>query len=664
MLFPSRMKKTSLITHAKYLDQLVTSLHESGLMQITDIHRETPKRLQENNIEKASMEPEAGECATYELRLTRIIKILSPFVAKQRGGMKSLLHPKTVEKKQVKPHSVQTLLKNASVLLNKLEERVVASDEKMNELDTRLKGLDEDINTLKLLLSFDLDCAWLGESQYLQIKAGITPDILGLQDALKNVDVEILSREKKKKKEKEWIVILLAHRETDLGKTYKQFFEEFTLGQMWGKPIALLQSHQSDKKKIIQEKKDIVSSLQNLHGTYITDLLALREEITLEKIRKETPMKFAKTHQTYLIDGWVLARDIAPLQNLVNRSTHQYSECLFSDPSANPDDVPIHLGMPPWAQPFKTFLNLFALPRYNEINPSILMGISFIIFFAIMLGDAGYGLLILILSLVGYLRLGKHSTFIKEWSFIGIWLGISTTIAGFMFNGFFGDFIPRFIYGDPKMLLYTWGPLPIDALHKPVTILLISLILGLAHLNIGILLGLYQNIKHKLFRDVIKKQIPWFFLQIGGGALVGYTMLHLWNLSTLALGIAGLFTGIGLLGRVMNSGALSFFDVTGFVGDWLSYTRLLALGLATAGMALAFNIVADVFSQIIPVIGVIFLPIILVVAHFANFILQSLGAAIHSLRLQYVEFFNRFYEGGGREFSPFKIKRKYTEVKK
>ena len=81
-------------------------------------------------------------------------------------------------------------------------------------------------------------------------------------------------------------------------------------------------------------------------------------------------------------------------------------------------------------------------------------------------------------------------------------------------------------------------------------------------------------------------------------------------------------------------------------------------------MALAFNIVAEVFSQMIPVIGIVLLPIILVVAHFANFILQSLGAAIHSLRLQYVEFFNRFYQGGGKEFVPFKIKRKYTEVKK
>ncbi len=300
----------------------------------------------------------------------------------------------------------------------------------------------------------------------------------------------------------------------------------------------------------------------------------------------------------------------------------------------------------------------------NPGQSCALIGIFFILFFAFMLGDAGYGLLIFIFSLFGYLKLGKHSPFIKDWSFIGILLGISTIVTGFIFNGFFGDFIPRFIYNDPKELLYQWGPFPIDALHKPVIIFSMALILGLAHLNIGILLGVYKNIKNKSYRTIMKKQIPWFFLQIGGGALVGNSMLHLWELSGQLTVIAGIFAGIGILGLIINSGALSLFDITGFTGDWLSYARLLALGLSTAGMALAFNIVAEVFSEMIPFVGIIVLVIILIIAHFANFILQSLGAAIHSLRLHYVEFFNRFYEGGGKEFMVFKIERRYTEVKK
>ena len=111
-----------------------------------------------------------------------------------------------------------------------------------------------------------------------------------------------------------------------------------------------------------------------------------------------------------------------------------------------------------------------------------------------------------------------------------------------------------------------------------------------------------------------------------------------------------------------NTGPVGFFDITGYVGDWLSYARLLALGLATAGMALAFNVVSGMTIMDIPIVGFIIPAILLIILHVVNLGLQALGAAVHSLRLQYVEFFNRFYEGGGREFTPFKMKRKYTKL--
>jgi len=172
---------------------------------------------------------------------------------------------------------------------------------------------------------------------------------------------------------------------------------------------------------------------------------------------------------------------------------------------------------------------------------------------------------------------------------------------------------------------------------------------------------MYQNYKRKEIKPIFKEQIPWFLLQIGGGALIGSVLLHIWVLSSLMTYVSITFTIIGLVALVMNNGAMGLFDVTGYIGDWLSYARLLALGLATAGMALAFNIVAELMPTIVPYVGVVFVPIILVVAHFANLLIQALGAAIHSLRLQYVEFFGRFYEGGGRKFVPFQIKRRYTE---
>jgi V/A-type H+-transporting ATPase subunit I len=176
------------------------------------------------------------------------------------------------------------------------------------------------------------------------------------------------------------------------------------------------------------------------------------------------------------------------------------------------------------------------------------------------------------------------------------------------------------------------------------------------------MLGLYQAYKRKEYKALMTERSCWIPLQIGGGMLIGDFILD-WSLSPLLLYIAIILVIIGLIQLFIDSGPVGFFDITGYVGDWLSYARLLALGLATAGMALAFNVVAELIPKMIPYVGLVLFPIILIIAHLANLLLQALGAGVHSLRLQNVEFFNRFYQGGGHMFTPFKIKRTYTEIK-
>ena len=155
----------------------------------------------------------------------------------------------------------------------------------------------------------------------------------------------------------------------------------------------------------------------------------------------------------------------------------------------------------------------------------------------------------------------------------------------------------------------------------------------------------------------------WVPLQIGGGTLIGVFILR-WEISSLMMYTAILLTLVGVVLLFKHAGPIGFFGITGYVGDWLSYARLLALGLATSGMALAFNVVGELIPSLVPVVGIILLPVVLVLAHTANLGIQALGAAVHSLRLQYVEFFNRFYEGGGEPFDPFHMKRTYTRVEK
>ena len=652
MIFPSEMSRVHILTHDRHSDKLVELLHEAGLMEIS--------RSKLEGVEEGAMHPEVGICASHELRLTRIIEILKKY-EKRKKGIRAALKPSIPEKVKVRKTSLDKKIKQADELLEDIEGFVIEAEGRIEEIEKRVEAIREDMEKLEKLSPLGIDLSWIGESRYVIIKAGTSSDLEALKESLHGKDVYIFSEQIDKDT---WAVLLVAHSSLKEEIESVKSFDEIEV-HAGGTPSNAINSFIKEKKELEKKKKKLIGSLRDIYRERKAILFAVREEMQIEKQRREIPERFGKTAYTSLIEGWCLSEYEEKLKGIVEKATS--GEAFFSSEKADrsSEEAPIHLKMPEWANSFRTFLELFALPKYNEINPSMFLGISFILFFGIMLGDAGYGSVILIASLAAYIKLGKYSSMIKEWSFLGIWLGLATVIAGILFNGFFGDFIPRFVYGDATKALYSLQVgsihLPIDALHKPLTILVITLLLGLAHLNLGFVLAMYQNYKRGEIKAIFKEQIPWFLLQIGGGALIGSSLLHIWSLSPLMFYISVIFTIIGLIALVLNNGAMGLFDVTGYIGDWLSYARLLALGLATAGMALAFNIVAELLPTIVPYVGVVLVPVILVVAHFANLLIQALGAAIHSLRLQYVEFFGRFYEGGGRKFVPFQIRRKYTE---
>jgi V/A-type H+-transporting ATPase subunit I len=649
MLLPSEMSKITILAHKSNGDKLVEALHESGLMEI--------ERVSVKGIEEGKIHPDAGLLASYDLRLGRILEILKGY-APRKKGIKNLLKKK-VEKKKVKKRSMEEKIREAEKLLEEIEQTVLENERRINEIEEEIEFLRAEEKKLEYLALFDINVEWLGKSKYLIIKFGISTDLSSLEE--KNID--FYYRKIGEKKENKWAVLIVAHSSMEEEVNKIKNFEEIKI-EGEGRAKELLKEIRRKIRDALKEKEEIRKRLAKIYRQRRLELLAVKEEIEIEKERKEVYRNFGETLYTFLIEGWCLAEHAEKVRQIVEEATDGNNAIFIKKAKRNPDEPPIHLENPKWAKPFETFLELFALPKYNEINPTVFLGIAFVIFFSMMLGDAGYGMVIFLLSLAAYIKF-KESEFIRSWSFVGIWLGLGNMITGFLFNSFFGDFIPRFIYGDATKMIYNaeiFGiSLPIDAIHKPVLILSIALILGLAHLNVGFILAVYKNLKRGHVKDIFIEQIPWFMLEIGGGMLIGETLLELWQLSSIAKMIAGIFTVIGLISLFKRNGALGFFEITGFLGDWLSYARLLALGLATAGMALAFNVIAELLPDIIPYVGIVLVPILLVVAHFANLLIQSLGAAIHSLRLQYVEFFNRFYEGGGKKFMPFQIRRKYTE---
>jgi V/A-type H+-transporting ATPase subunit I len=661
------MKKASLVVHQNYLEDVIKKLHETGMIEIIDISRDEPETLEE--LEKGSMHPDAETCTLYEIRLSRLIDILKKITPKT-GGIKAFLHPELPNVKTIEDCTLDEIFSYAEGTLGEIEKQIIEKEENLIKLNEEKENILDKINQLEYIKDFDLDVSDIGQSEYVVIRTGLTMDLDVVKEKLQeNEKTALLSKQFGTKKKIQWAVIIIGHvsHVENIEKICREHVSEFDFQDLSGRPKELIISLKQRLKDIETEKKKIINGLRVYAKDQLDDLLSLREEIQLERVRRTISRSFGKTSSTYIIKGWVLEKDEKHLNDEITQVSSDHVICNFETPSPNPDNPPTYFKTPKWADGFKGLLNMFALPRYNEINPTVIMGFFFILFFGIMLGDGGYGLIILVLALFGYFKLGKHSDMIRSWSFMGIWMGLVTTVFGLLTNSFFGDFVPRFIYGNPNLPLYPSFELfgasfPLNPIKDPLTILGIALVFGLIHLNVGVILGLVQAAKRRKYNEMLTARFCWIPFQIGGGLLISNFILDV-QLSNVLFIIAVVLVVIGFIQLLLSAGPIGFFDITGYVGDWLSYARLLALGLATAGMALAFNVIAELMGKMIPYIGIIITVILLIIAHMVNLGLQALGAGIHSLRLQYVEFFNRFYEGGGHEFAPFKIRRKYTKIK-
>jgi V/A-type H+/Na+-transporting ATPase subunit I len=662
------MKKVSLVVYQSHLEEIIKNLHEKGLMQVIDIAKEEPEILEE--LEKAQMDSEAETCALYELRLTRLIDILKKIKPKKKG-IKTIFSPELPEIKTTDESSLEEIYSYAEGYLDNTEKKIIEKEEKLQKLNEEKEKLKQDLEKINYLLDFDFNLSDISDSEYLTVKVGTTKDLDFIKEKIKNIEhATFFSKQFGTKKKTEWAVLIVAHKKhhTHIEKISKAAINEFSFEDVTGSPQNVVKQLKKQIKEIEEKSKKLISSLRFYAKNQLSDLLALREEIQLEKVRKEISKNFAKTNTSYIIKGWILEKDEKTFKKFITSTAGQYTICDFENPSEKKDNPPTYMKTPRWAEGFKGLVSMFGTPKYNEIDPTIIMGIFFVLFFGVMLGDGGYGLLILILSLFGYFKLGKHSDMIRNWSFMGIWMGLITTIFGLLTNSFFGNFFQSFIYKNSEAYLYQFElfgvqiqPI-VDPIKDPISLLILALVFGLIQLNVGIMLGIIQAFKDKKYKEMLTEKLCWVPLQIGGGILIGQHILGFQFIESLIL-LSYILIIIGLAQLFISTGPIGFFSITGYVGDWLSYARLLALGLATVGMALAFNEVAKLIGNMIPFIGFIITIIILIVAHLVNLGLQALGAGIHSLRLQYVEFFNRFYEGGGYEFSPFKIKRKYTKIK-
>ena len=408
---------------------------------------------------------------------------------------------------------------------------------------------------------------------------------------------------------------------------------------------------------IESERESVKKELRAVAEQWDDEILALKEQLENEKEKNEILSSFVQTKDAYVLEAWVPVKDTEKVEQLVEKSSDGH--CAFETievEGTDDEDVPVLQQNGWYSKPFEYLVDMYSPVRYNAMDPTIFVAITFPFFFGFCLTDAIYGLVVSLIGVVLLKGLGKVKESMHSFGWILIWSGLWAFILGMITNGFIGDF-PERIAGFRLPTVFA----PVEAFKNPQNILIIAIAIGLLYVNIGFVLGAINNFRYGRVKEAIGSQLCWFVFEAGIALIaLGYMMPAI-GMIGMALGGVLVLVTIGLL--IWANGAYGVMDIFGFMGDVLSFARLLALCLATGGIAMTVNILAVMVNGMVPVVGIILAIIVFIGGHIANFAFQVLGAFINALRLNYVEFFAQFFEEGKGKFEAFKAKRTFTKLK-
>ena len=377
----------------------------------------------------------------------------------------------------------------------------------------------------------------------------------------------------------------------------------------------------------------------------------------------------------FVITGYIPAESAPALEKELTEKFEAYVEL---ETPAEDEDVPVKLKNNAFAAPVEGVLESYSMPGRKEIDPSTLMAVFYYFLFGMMLSDAGYGLLMVIGCGIALAKFKNMEESLRKFLKMFLYCGISTVFWGAMFGSFFGDAVTvigkTFFNVDIAIPALWFTPL-----NEPMRLLLFSFLIGVIHLFAGLGAQFYQLARQGLWKDAIFDVVVWYML-VGGGILYLLSMQMFADMVSLgftlpaAVGTAGaIAAGIGAVGIVLTAGRESrspfkrllkglygLYGVSSYLSDILSYSRLLALGLATGVIASVFNQMGAMLGN--SPAGVAVFVFAFLVGHTLNLGINVLGAYVHTNRLQFVEFFGKFFEGGSRKFNPFSAKTKYFKI--
>jgi V/A-type H+-transporting ATPase subunit I len=434
------------------------------------------------------------------------------------------------------------------------------------------------------------------------------------------------------------------------------------------------------QEKILDLEKELTRIAEKKDGNkkeHADFLIASDELLTMEVQKAEAPLRFATTDQAFVAEGWVPSDVVKGLMDAITRVTG--GKCYITElpVDLDHDPVPVEYENPSYSRPTQIIMDIYSRPRYTEIDPTLIVSFVFPFFFGLILGDVGYGLMLLVLAL-GLRRVFKSGDGAQLVQILMVF-GIFSTIFGLLYSELFGFKLP-------------WEPLMFsrhiniggEAGHGAAIpeLLVLSIWIGIVYITFGRVLGIVNHARmdHGSHRvKAVLANLGWILVMFG-------ILLLIWSFFPIPLmpdftGLPAIIAGLNsaaLAGAVIAAlgivfiameNSLDVVEIPIIISHTLSFARLVAVGLSSVAIALVINFIAigmiiepQLENPSIPGIIVILVGVLVfIVGHIGNAVLGLIGGGLQSLRLQYVEFFTKFYKGGGKKYNPFGMIRRFTE---
>lgn len=575
-------------------------------------------------------------------------------------GKKSLFNTR---KEVTEEDFIRNVEQNESYV-KEIAEKIFVLQKKINDNKAEINRLSILIKGLEPWRDFDLPLENTG-TKTSTIFTGVVP-IKTNTDNLLNAVLEeapsaVIQKVSSDKIQNYLCFICLKEEKPKVLETLRQFsFTSVVLNDNSGTAAEAISKYEKTTARLNEEIELSVSELKELSKD-IEKIEYIYDDLLIKRDRAKAVGDFINTKKVFCFDGWLPVDSIEKVKQVLDKN-----ECYYeiSEPIKN-EETPIMLKNNKFASPFEAVTVMYSMPLATEVDPTPIMAPFYFLFFGLMLSDAAYGI-ILSLACFALLKKFKLEGTMKKMVTMFFWCGISTFFWGALFGGWFGDAVAVFskTFLGREIVI---NPIWIDPLQEPMTLLIFSLILGAIHMFVGMGMQAYMLIKNGKALDALFDVGLWYML------LIGLVLFGVGSMITPALSSVGKWMAlIGAVGIVVTGGRNkkgfgkitggfgSLYGITNYLSDVLSYSRLLALGLATGVVAKVVNILGSLAGS--GVVGIIVFIAVFLFGTVFNLAINALGAYVHSCRLQYVEFFGKFYTGGGKPFEPFVGKTKFVKI--